>query len=245
MCLHIDQQPQHAPPENEGAVQCSLTNENSLDETNELLDLEISAILVGNNMITDDEALDMLFDDEIENFHENEEIVHEATRQFTESRGIEFLYEITNMHCAAHTLQLAIKDALQLLHENHRNVIDLCRRVARVLRTKSVFNIIKQNGIQFNIPCLDVETRWCSTYLMVISILLLIMILVSLLILNFLIDEPNTCLRQRFSTPNADEEYGYCGTAKTKMEGFGRDSIFAEDTVRRHNRNATTKNYTN
>lgn len=31
------------------------------------------------------------FDEENENFHENEEIVHEATHQFTESNGFEFL----------------------------------------------------------------------------------------------------------------------------------------------------------
>lgn len=73
---------------------------------------------------------------------------------------------ITNHH-AAHTLQLAVNDALKLLGKNDSNIISLCRVVAKFIRLQSTKNEMHKVGLSSILPKLDVETRWSSTYLMV------------------------------------------------------------------------------
>lgn len=71
------------------------------------------------------------------------------------------------VNCAAHTLQLGINDSLKELPARHKNVIELCRRVAKFLRLKSSEHKIKEHGIEYRRPRLDVITRWGSMYQMV------------------------------------------------------------------------------
>lgn len=89
--------------------------------------------------------------------------------------GLNVLYDITGVNCAAHTLQLAIKDALKRLPIQHENIIGLCRNVAKQLRRKSSQAIYKSenHSENYKIPRIDVATRWGYTYLMVSFLFLL------------------------------------------------------------------------
>lgn len=71
------------------------------------------------------------------------------------------------IRCAAHTLQLAVIDAINDRSLNVKNVITLCRIVCKMLRKQSTINMLEENGIIIKSPRLDCLTRWSSTYLMV------------------------------------------------------------------------------
>lgn len=146
---------------------CAVTNGDEAKEGDEFIDLEIEATLFGTAVVTDDEALDLLFDDNETIDDDYGAQVQSATNQLSAAEGCDFLLEITNVRCSAHTLQLAIKDALRLLESKHKNIIELCQQSAKILRTELICIRLKRDGIDCRVPRLEVNTRWCSTYLMV------------------------------------------------------------------------------
>lgn len=72
---------------------------------------------------------------------------------------------INSVPCSAHTLQLAVKDALK---SNDATVkISLCRLAAKLLRRESNIYDLNEVGIFIKVVRVDCEVRWNSTYLMV------------------------------------------------------------------------------
>ena len=67
------------------------------------------------------------------------------------------------MKCAAHTLQLAVKDAMTQC--NCRELVQAARRVSVAARTPTINNTLLKNNCKKAI--LDVPTRWGSSYEMV------------------------------------------------------------------------------
>lgn len=84
----------------------------------------------------------------------------------TENNSANFVF-VNGINCAAHTLQLAVKDALGELNERHGNVIALTKKVAKFFRHQNTIYTMGNLGIKKKLPCLSVDTRWGSTYLMV------------------------------------------------------------------------------
>lgn len=74
---------------------------------------------------------------------------------------------INGISCAAHTVQLAVKDALAMLSILYFNVIKLAREVAKFLRKENIRIEMRNRKLESILPSLDIETRWSSTYLMV------------------------------------------------------------------------------
>lgn len=74
---------------------------------------------------------------------------------------------VNGIKCAAHTLQLAVRDALGDKALNIKPVIELCRIVCKTLRTQSYLYILEENGFKIKSPRLDCLTRWSSMYNMV------------------------------------------------------------------------------
>lgn len=127
-------------------------------------DDEISELLANENDMTDEEALLAIFNDAIPEMHQN----WLATMcEQMKMRAPNVLWTVDSIRCAAHKAQLAIKDAIQKLNGNHRNVIDLTRRVAKLLRSERVKNEMRAMELQYNVPKLDIETRWGFLHLMV------------------------------------------------------------------------------
>lgn len=122
---------------------------------------EIEQVLKMNE-VTDEDALDVLFDDS----SVYEELLEKLVFDMRKRSGNHHLF-MASIKCAAHTLQLAVNDALKLLGKTDENIISLCRIVAKFLRLQSTKNEMHQVGLISIMPKLDVETRWSSTYLMV------------------------------------------------------------------------------
>lgn len=74
---------------------------------------------------------------------------------------------VNGVKCAAHTLQLAVFDALKDKRLNFNKLIKLCRLVCKKLRKMLCQFILEENGIETKIPRLDCLTRWSSIYYMV------------------------------------------------------------------------------
>lgn len=115
--------------------------------------------------VTDADALAIVFD-EAELYgnmidHVVTEIQEENSNQYFFAHSIK---------CAAHTLQLAVKDALNDIDDEDAEVINLSKEVSKQLRLHSIRNELKEAKIKIVLPKLDVETRWNSTYLMVRNI---------------------------------------------------------------------------
>lgn len=112
--------------------------------------------------ITDDDALDMILNEG----DDYEGLLEKLVLDIRKRSGNQVLF-VNSIKCAAHTIQLAVWDALGLLQKKDQNVIDLCRRAAKFLRLESTKNEMRRVGLTSILPALDVKTRWSSSYLMV------------------------------------------------------------------------------
>lgn len=72
---------------------------------------------------------------------------------------------VFNIRCAAHTLQLAVKDAIKAA--NISIILSGCRKVALLLRHQEYVTEAKQKGIPLIFPRLSNNTRWDSELRMV------------------------------------------------------------------------------
>lgn len=137
-------------------------------------DAEIEIYLRNVPDYTDDQALDILFEDvdsedEIDDdvFAENEALLNAMVSSLQNPNDCNFTGLVKGVRCGVHTLQLGIHDGLSKLSRANQNVISLCRRIAKTLRLKSIDHELKLAGIKLSVPQLDVPTRWCSSFLMV------------------------------------------------------------------------------
>lgn len=133
-------------------------------ETDESTDEAIVEILSTDNDITDDEAIDIIFDQVV--YQENETLLNAITNEMRDS-GFDFIWDITGINCAEHTLQLAIKDGQKNVGPEVSNLIELCRRVCKFFRRDSTRNEMEKAGIDYIRPRLENDTRWGTLYLMV------------------------------------------------------------------------------
>lgn len=160
-----DLQKQNQPP---------INHQVDADSTEFEIDIEtddqIAQLLLELEETSDDQALDFLFEDL--NSERHKKVLRDMTEQIVDEAG-PILMDITGVNCAAHTLQLAIKDALNELLLMHKNVINLCRNVAKALRLKSIQHKLDSMGKQFKKPRLENDTRWGSLYSMVRCVILM------------------------------------------------------------------------
>lgn len=148
------------------------TELNFADIDNEAdIDSEIEAIINRGEVNDDDEAIDLILNEEDEidpiQLRKYQNLLCDTVNGLMSENNIDSMFDTNGVSCAAHTLQLGIKDALAALPECVQNVISLCRRVTKILRLKTTRYDLKSAGITFKIPHLEVETRWGSMYIMV------------------------------------------------------------------------------
>lgn len=139
-------------------------------ETNQ----EIEQILVADVDITEDEAYARIFgnvDDEISDQPSNETLLDSIKSSLANVYGLSVQWDVTGVNCAEHTFQLAINDSIKETPAENRNLIELCRRMAKFLRLKTTVYELNAAGISYTRPHNDVPTRWCFMYIMVNLIL--------------------------------------------------------------------------
>lgn len=81
-----------------------------------------------------------------------------------------FILKIIGIRCAAHTLQLAINDALKKI-KVISHLISKARNLTKKLRTQTFIYLIRKQNLKK--PTIDCPTRWCSTVDMLENLLLL------------------------------------------------------------------------
>lgn len=111
--------------------------------------------------------------DAIENESANNEahfsqIVRELTHNLTIQN--DYVALINEIRCCAHTLQLAIHDALE--QSNARRILGRAREICKSLRNQVINTEFKRISPSTILPPLDITTRWCSQYMMVIFLFL-------------------------------------------------------------------------
>lgn len=142
-------------------ITAELRNDEEIQFSDEQTQSEIEKI-IANEDLNDQEVLNMMFDTSTM----YEELLDKLVNDMRARSGKHHLF-MSSIKCAAHTLQLAVNDAIKLLGKNDSNLILLCRVIAKFLRLQSTRNEMKKKGLKSILPRLDVETRWSSTYLMV------------------------------------------------------------------------------
>lgn len=94
-----------------------------------------------------------------------EQIDYDALLLDLEKMFAEFTLNINSIRCAAHTLQLAVMEALNI--DEFKLLIRLARVVCKELRKDSNIIELRENKVPFKIPRIDCDTRWNSIYIMV------------------------------------------------------------------------------
>lgn len=94
-----------------------------------------------------------------------EQINYDSLLLDLEKMFADFTLNINSIRCAAHTLQLAVMEALNI--DEFKLLIRLARVVCKELRKDSNIIELRQNKIIFKIPRIDCDTRWNSIYIMV------------------------------------------------------------------------------
>lgn len=153
----------------------NLANDNN-DESGASFDFDVPGHDGGNTEQIDRDEIDVqnaLFECEINNEQVGDELrtLMDSTKTFSsllENLGNEFAMKhlhIAGLRCAAHTLQLAVRAALDL--KKFSPLISICRLACKELRKPSNQFKLKALNIPFKLPRMDCETRWNSTHLMV------------------------------------------------------------------------------
>ena len=74
------------------------------------------------------------------------------------------------MRCAAHSLQLAVRDALNT--KSIADIVNHCRNLVKKLRTPTMLAYFR--NLKLNVPLIDQETRWSSCFRMMERLILLV-----------------------------------------------------------------------
>ena len=114
-----------------------------------------------------------MFSITVDNVSSNDGCNQSLKRRLSSWKGSVLQGEYLHMRCAAHILSLTIKDGLSEVSDAISRIHSAVKYVrsssARLQKFKSC---IKQEKIESNaLLCLDIETRWNSTYLMIESAL--------------------------------------------------------------------------
>lgn len=162
-------------PRKKKANGTQIVEEAELTNDDGAIDQEIEAALAIPDEVTENDAFSILFDESItdENIEKNDTLLNAIAEELNQQHGIDIIWNVAGVRCEAHTLQLAIGDATRETSLENRNVMELCQRVAKLLRLESTRRDIEKEGIEYKNPRLEVDTRWCYKYLMVIEIFVL------------------------------------------------------------------------
>lgn len=135
----------------------------SIDDNIELL------LATAEELSPDDVVLNEIFEecDIILNTDSDEQINQTILADTIRELDNHYVFNLTGVNCACHTLQLVVRDAVAALPKATLNVIELCRRIVKLLRLKSTRDFLNNEQIKSKMPRIEVETRWGSMYCMV------------------------------------------------------------------------------
>lgn len=159
--MHIDLQKSVSDTQTQANSSSRPTNSNA---EHEATDDSIAQLLAEAENISDEDALACVIENAM--LQDHNRLLNDINIEM-QNQGFDVQYDITGVNCAAHTLQLAILDALNAIPARQKNIIELIRRVAKILRLSKSKQQIIEAGITYKRPRLDCVTRWGSMYEMV------------------------------------------------------------------------------
>lgn len=165
-----DSQPlQETPRKKKTNGSQNLGNAESTNDS-DAIDREIEAALAIPDEVSENDAFSILFDESFadENTEKNDTLLNTIAGELNQQHGIDIIWNVAGVRCEAHTLQLAVGDATRDTSLENRNVMELSKRVAKLLRLVSTHRDTEKEGIYYKNPRTEVDTRWCYKYLMVI-----------------------------------------------------------------------------
>lgn len=134
---------------------------NRTDEIDQNCDADEDIEQLLNEINQDEAALDILLQDDIS----YDQLLDKVLSDLRGRAGNKNVF-LSSIRCAAHTLQLAVWNSLDQLRKSDKNLINLCRYVAKFLRLQKTQNTMREKGFSSIFPALDCKTRWSSSYLM-------------------------------------------------------------------------------
>lgn len=108
--------------------------------------------------IMEEEAMESYLDDSGEYDDLLKRVIDDLPHRFNEHTYC--------VRCGAHTLHLTVRGAIN--KSNLKELITVCRKVAKLLRKEKYVRQSRQCGLDYSLPHLNVKTRWDSDYTMVI-----------------------------------------------------------------------------
>lgn len=73
-----------------------------------------------------------------------------------------------HIRCISHVVNLAVKDCMKLVHKEIEKIRSVCNAIRCSTKRRDKFGeISKQLKLNVEIPCLDTETRWSSTFTLI------------------------------------------------------------------------------
>lgn len=171
--IRIEQESAQIDSQNSVVRQLDLNRNSWAQRDAATIDKEIEAVLATTEITDDDIAIIGIFEecgidliDATESVPEHENLLRDTVAQIANDHDHN-LFDLTGIRCAAHTLQLVVKDGLKELRKESSNIINLCRRIIKAIKLRSTKSIVEEANLKMTIPSLDVETRWGSSYNMV------------------------------------------------------------------------------
>ncbi|XP_061716936.1 uncharacterized protein LOC133524807 [Cydia pomonella] len=116
---------------------------------------------------TDNSDPDMSSDEEDDQLNEVSEETANFESTLLQNAVSNDTHKVRGMLCAAHTLQLAIKDAINESVEV-QVTLDLARKIAKILLIPTNRNLLKIAHLK--VPIIDCATRWTSKYDMLVRL---------------------------------------------------------------------------
>lgn len=115
------------------------------------IDKEIEAVLATAELTDDDNAIFDIFEEcgidltetTAQEEREHETLLRETVAEISAEHGHN-LFDLTGINCAAHTLQLFVKDSLNALRKETSNIIDLSRRILKALKLSATKHIVEK-----------------------------------------------------------------------------------------------------
>lgn len=82
--------------------------------------------------------------------------------------GLYACHKSFHVWCIAHVINLAVKECMSVVHIQIGKIRAVINSIRPSVKRRDIFNDIRvELGDMSDLPCMDCETRWCSTFTMI------------------------------------------------------------------------------
>lgn len=123
-----------------------------------------------DDLVTDDEiraiARQIMQDEAMTEYLDDDDEYADLLKKVIEDLPHHFNKNTINVRCGCHIIHLLVRAGLR--KSNIYELVAICKKVAKLLRQEAYVREARKCNLEYNLPHLNVETRWDSDYTMVI-----------------------------------------------------------------------------